>query len=63
MFTEEEKEAAIEVLNSASYTMGEKCRTFEREFAEYLVDIQNWAIQFLEIEKWPDPEEWEIQNL
>ena len=33
------------------------------EFAEYLIDIQNWAIPFLGIEKWPDPEEWEIRNI
>lgn len=33
------------------------------EFAEYLVDIQNWAIPFFNIEKWPDPEEWTIINL
>ncbi len=33
------------------------------EFAEYLIDIQNWAIPFLGIEKWPDPEEWEIANI
>ena len=32
------------------------------EFAEYLIDIQNWATSFLEIEKWPDPEEWVDKN-
>lgn len=33
------------------------------EFVEYLIDIENWATSFLEIEKWPDPEEWEIANI
>lgn len=33
------------------------------QFVEYLFDIQVWASSFLNIEKWPDPNEWELKRV
>lgn len=33
------------------------------EFVEYLMNIEIWAAEFLKIENWPDPEQYEINKI
>ena len=55
MFLKDHTKKLETIKSTAELSMG--------EFAEYLIDIQNWATSFLEIENWPNPEEWEIRNI
>lgn len=33
------------------------------EFQEYLMKMELWAIEFLGIQRFPDPDEWELRDL
>lgn len=52
------KESSLEipdVPSSKELTVG--------EFVEFLMKVEAWAIPFFGIERWPDPEEWELRDI